>query len=195
MEDIAREAGVSRALVSIAMRDAHGVSAATREHILEVARRLGYRHNRVAADLAGRGAGAIGVLVADLHNDLYADVFDGIREILDPSGRRIVLTVGAADGSRDTAGLDGLLEARVGASIGLGVRLPDAELHERSGLGPPSSSRPARCPGCSRPPPTTSPGRTSRPSTCSASATAASPSSRTRPGTAISGAAAASSRR
>lgn len=136
MEDIAREAGVSRALVSIAMRDAHGVSAATREHILEVARRLGYRHNRVAADLAGRGAGAIGVFVADLHNDLYADVFDGIREILDPSGRRIVLTVGAADGSRDTAGLDGLLEARVGASIGLGVRLPDAELHERAGLGP-----------------------------------------------------------
>lgn len=136
MEDIAREAGVSRALVSIAMRDAHGVSAATREHILEVARRLGYRHNRVAADLAGRGAGAIGVFVADLHNDLYADVFDGIREILDPSGRRIVLTVGAADGSRDTAGLDGLLEARVGASIGLGVRLPDTELHERAGLGP-----------------------------------------------------------
>ena len=136
MEDIAREAGVSRALVSIAMRDAHGVSATTREHILEVARRLGYRHNRVAADLAGRGAGAIGVFVADLHNDLYADVFDGIREVLDAAGRRIVLTVGAADGSRDTAGLDGLLEARVGASIGLGVRLSDAELHDRAPLGP-----------------------------------------------------------
>jgi DNA-binding LacI/PurR family transcriptional regulator len=136
MEDIAREAGVSRALVSIAMRDAHGVSATTREHILEVARRLGYRHNRVAADLAGRGTGAIGVFVADLHNDLYADVFDGIREVLDGAGRRIVLTVGAADGSRDTAGLDGLLEARVGASIGLGVRLSDAELRERAPLGP-----------------------------------------------------------
>ncbi|GAP80055.1 transcriptional regulator, LacI family [Brachybacterium sp. SW0106-09] len=126
MEDIAREAGVSRALVSIAMRDAHGVSGGTREHILEVARRLGYRHDRVAADLAGRGAGAIGVFVADLHNDLYADVFDGIREILDPSGRRIVLTIGAADGPRETAGLDGLLEARVGLGLSRTTTAPRA---------------------------------------------------------------------
>jgi DNA-binding LacI/PurR family transcriptional regulator len=136
MEDVAREAGVSRALVSIAMRDAPGVKASTREHILEVARRLGYRHNRVAADLAGRGAGAIGVFLADLHNDLFAEVFDGIRDVLDPTGRRVVLTVGSRDGSLDAQGLDGLLEARVGASIGLGVRLGDGELRARTALGP-----------------------------------------------------------
>lgn len=135
MEDVARAAGVSRALVSIAMRDAPGVSATTRERIRRAARELGYRHNRVAADLAGGAPRAVGVFLADLRNDIYADVFDGIRAELDRHGRRIVMTAGSSDGTRDVPGLDGLLEARVGITIAMGLRLPDAELQARADLG------------------------------------------------------------
>jgi len=43
LADVAARAGVSIALVSIAMRGAKGVSATTREHILAAAREIGLR--------------------------------------------------------------------------------------------------------------------------------------------------------
>ena len=43
LNDDAKHANVSRALVSIVMRDAPGASSATRERVLTAARELGYR--------------------------------------------------------------------------------------------------------------------------------------------------------
>lgn len=60
MEDIARRAGVSRALVSMAFRDVPGVSAATRDHILATADAMGYRFNRLASRLARKAATTFG---------------------------------------------------------------------------------------------------------------------------------------
>lgn len=128
MADVAEAAGVSRALVSLAYRDAFGVNEATRERILEVGDGLGYVHNRVAASLASRGPTSIGVYLQDLHNDFFAGVHDGIREVAEGAGRDLVLSVGAADGSRDEASLRALEGARVGVVIGAGLLLPDEPL-------------------------------------------------------------------
>src|ERR1700761_8454996 len=51
LADVAARAGVSIALVSIAMRGAKGVSATTREHILAAAREIGYRPDTRAQPL------------------------------------------------------------------------------------------------------------------------------------------------
>ena len=112
MEDVARAAGVSRALVSLAYRDAYGVSAETRDHILAAGKKLGYRPNRVAAQLAGKQQLTIGVFLQDLHNSLFADIHDGIRSVTDAQGKHTVLAVGKIDGSKDIEALETLLENR-----------------------------------------------------------------------------------
>jgi DNA-binding LacI/PurR family transcriptional regulator len=125
MEDVAREAGVSRALVSLAYRGAVGVSERTRHRILETGRRLNYTPNRVAARLAEHGSSTFGVFLQDLHNDLFADIYDGLRGIADAENKHLVLAVGTADGQRDADALDTLQQSRVDVIIAAGLQLAD----------------------------------------------------------------------
>lgn len=125
MLDVANEAQVSRALVSLAYRNAYGVNSETRDKIFAAGKKLGYRPNRVAAQLAGKAPNTIGIYLQDLRNDWFAEVYEGIREVLEPAGKHLVLTVGAIDGSRDDEALDSLLESRVDLVIVAGLMMPD----------------------------------------------------------------------
>ncbi|WP_211298980.1 LacI family DNA-binding transcriptional regulator [Kineococcus rhizosphaerae] len=129
MEDVARAAGVSRALVSLTYRGVGRVSEQTRQRILAVGSQLGYRPNMVAARLASRAANTIGVVLLDLHNDLYADVYDGLRSVVDATGKHIVLAVSRADGSGDQQALETLLQSRVDVVIAAGLLIPDRAVH------------------------------------------------------------------
>lgn len=128
MADIAREAGVSLALVSMAFRDAYGVSRPTKERILATAARMGYEPNRLASRLASKADPTLGVFLLDLHNEVFADMFDGMRTAAGAAGRDMVLTVGATAGELDRPSLDWLVRARVDVAIAAGLLLSDAEL-------------------------------------------------------------------
>jgi DNA-binding LacI/PurR family transcriptional regulator len=97
MEDVAREAGVSRALVSLVMRDAPNVSAAKRTAVLKSAAALGYSPNRLASRLASHRTKTLGALFLDLHNSVFADIYDGIAEGIAGSGNQLMVAVGSAD--------------------------------------------------------------------------------------------------
>lgn len=125
MQDIATELGFSRALVSMAFRDVAGVSAQTRTTILETAERLGYRFNRVASRLASKVTNTLGVFLLDLRQDVYADMFDGIRAVADEQERHLVLAVGSIDGQRDAQALDSLIQSRIDVVIATGLLLAD----------------------------------------------------------------------
>ncbi|MGT2462705.1 LacI family DNA-binding transcriptional regulator [Sinomonas atrocyanea] len=137
--DVAREVGVSRTLVSFAFRNAPGVSEETRHAILEAARRLGYRPNRIAADLARKRAATVGLYLLDLHNEVYADIFAGVREALEGSGVRLILSVGDVrrrGGAEPGDEVESLLEARVGVVIAATLTGPDASLREAAAAVP-----------------------------------------------------------
>lgn len=128
MADVAREAGVSRALVSMAFRGVPGVNEQTRVRILETADRLGYRFNWVASRLASRATSTLGVYLLDLRQDVYADMFDGVREVAERHEKYLVLAVGAGDGRRDERALDSLAQSRVDIVIATGLLLPDEQV-------------------------------------------------------------------
>lgn len=128
INDVAKAAGVSRALVSIAYRGVAGVSEATAEHIFQVGQKLGYVPNLNAARLASKKLKTIGVFLQDLHNEVFADVYDGIRSVIDKEDMQIVLTVGSAEVGTDSKALEALIAQRVDVVIAAGLTMPNAQL-------------------------------------------------------------------
>lgn len=112
MADVAREAGVSRQLVSLVVRDVGYVSEQKRAQVLEAADRLGYRRNALAAGLAAHSTRVIGMPVYDLHNQVYAQLGDGVTEILSAHGYQLLLTTGVHDLAALRRNVDALVGLR-----------------------------------------------------------------------------------
>jgi DNA-binding LacI/PurR family transcriptional regulator len=124
MDDVAVAAGVSRALVSLVMRESPRVSAASRAAVLEAAARLGYRPNLMARNLAARRTNTIGLLLNDLHNPWYADIADGIDQVADANGYQVILASGRRAAMHESRAIDTFLASRVDGIIVTGCRLP-----------------------------------------------------------------------
>ena len=80
-EDVAREAGVSVAAVSRALNNSGYVKKEKKEHIIEVATRMGYNPNPIAMALQKRRSGQLLVLHNDLTGGYTNQMFHGaVRE-------------------------------------------------------------------------------------------------------------------
>lgn len=81
IQDVAREAGVSASTVSnVLNRRWRQTSKETRDRIIEVARRLNYQPNAMAAALRRRSTRTIGLIVTSVLNPFYTAVVRGIQD-------------------------------------------------------------------------------------------------------------------
>ena len=92
LEDVAKRADVSRALVSIVMRDATGASAATRARVWAAARELGYRPDVRARSLASQKSRMIGVMFGVDIGVFQFDLLEGLYAAAEEHGHSLVLT-------------------------------------------------------------------------------------------------------
>lgn len=95
--DVAKAAGVSKSLVSLAIRGDAGVSDETRQRILAVADDLGYRSNVWARSLAHGKTNMIGVLLTDLSNPYHTDVVIGVEDAAHERGQNVLISHGRRD--------------------------------------------------------------------------------------------------
>ncbi len=92
LNDVAERAGVSRALVSIVMREAPGASEATRARVLAAAQELGYRPDARARSLAGRASHLIGVMFGVGVGAFHFDLLEGLYAAAEERGYNLILS-------------------------------------------------------------------------------------------------------
>ncbi len=126
LEDVARAAGVSRALVSLVIRGAPGASQETRARVLGIANQLGYQADVRARLLAQASPRLIGVtyIVGSLH---HAELLSPIYATAEGAGYEIIIS-GRARRHEEPDAIDTLLSYRCDALLLLSPDLSDDEL-------------------------------------------------------------------
>lgn len=102
--DVARRAGVSKGAVSYALNGQPGVSDATRQRILAIAREIGFNPNSAARALSGATANAVGLALCRPARILgvepfYMELISGVEAVL--SARSYALTLQVVESPED----------------------------------------------------------------------------------------------
>jgi len=117
MADVAREAGVSLMTVSRAINGKEGLSQATRDRVLAIVDRLGYRPSVIARSLVTDRTGTIGLVVIDNSNPFFSEVARGVEHEAYTQGYNVFLCNTEEDIEREQAVLRSLEEKRVDGVI------------------------------------------------------------------------------
>lgn len=117
INDVAREAGVSKGTVSAVLNQRDSVSDITRQRVLAVMSQLNYR----PSDRAGRGRsrrnGSIGVLIREIDNPFYSEVVAGVRSYASQHEYTVLVASSEGDYQEERRALDLLQEMNVDGLI------------------------------------------------------------------------------
>ncbi|MFY9728043.1 MAG: LacI family DNA-binding transcriptional regulator [Bryobacteraceae bacterium] len=123
LEDVARQAGVGSATVSRVLNGHPGVKSSTRAKVLRAVEQLKYKPNLHARTLAGGRSRVLGIVMANLYNPFFADIYHAIETNALQCGYEILL----ANSSHDLKLLKASVHRLLGQQVaGLGV-FPEME--------------------------------------------------------------------
>jgi DNA-binding LacI/PurR family transcriptional regulator len=143
ISDIAARAGVSKGAVSFALNDRPGLSEATRQRILAIAKELGWYPHRAARALSAARADACGLVLARPAKTLafepfFTELFAGVETEL--SARSIALATRLAGNVEEELEIyrRWWAERRVDGVLVVDLRTRDPRVAELAGLGLPA---------------------------------------------------------
>jgi len=91
IDDVAREAGVSKATVSRVMNNPDVVNGRTAEKVRRAIKRLNYTPNALAQSMRSQRTRTIGVVVPDLKNSFYSAMLCEIEKAAKPFGYMLMI--------------------------------------------------------------------------------------------------------
>ena len=115
--EVARKAGVSPATVSRAFNQPEIVHPDTLAHIRSIAKRAGFRPNRVGRSLRSGSTRTIGLILPTLSNPVFAECFEGAERRARESGYSVMLTATGYDPAVESAAVQGLMDHQVDGLI------------------------------------------------------------------------------
>ncbi|MEV8508947.1 LacI family DNA-binding transcriptional regulator [Actinoplanes sp. NPDC051475] len=118
IRDVAREAGVSVAVVSRVLNEGSGpVAPHTRSKVVDAIERLGYRPRAAARELQQRSFTTIGLMLTDLANPFFARLADRVAWEARARGVQVVLLTTQEDAHLEAESVDALIGRSAGAVI------------------------------------------------------------------------------
>lgn len=113
IKDIAKATGVSNMAVSLALNQKPGVSAATRERILQAARELHYVPNQMARSLLSNETKTLGVVNSNTSLFVFGSLFRGIERVAAREGYGTLISSTDENCEKEQQAIDILLNKRV----------------------------------------------------------------------------------
>lgn len=90
--DIAEQLGLSKSTVSRALRDSSNIKKETKQKVIALAEKLGYKPNNIAINLRQRQTMIIGIIVPEMITTFFITVINVIQEILIKKGYKVIIT-------------------------------------------------------------------------------------------------------
>ena len=118
--DIAREAGVSPSTVSRVLTNNANVKPEKKERILELIEKYNFKPNAMARGLSENKSKVIGIVVADIRNPFYSQMYVACEEAAETLGYTVFLADSHSDINREIEILDRLSNQRAEAVILIG---------------------------------------------------------------------------
>ena len=101
LHDVAREARVSVSTVSRVLNDQPFVRAEVRERVLSASQELGYRPDVAARSMRTGTTGAVGLVVSDISNALFASIARAADSAFQPRGYALMVANSANDAEHE----------------------------------------------------------------------------------------------
>lgn len=117
LADLAERTGLSKATVSLVMRDSSQVSDPTKQKVRQAAADLGYVYNRAAASLRSKTTGTVGLIATTVANPFFAEVVDGIESRMSETSSTLILTQHSDSPAMQRRQIEVMLQSRVDGVI------------------------------------------------------------------------------
>ncbi|MEL4359243.1 MULTISPECIES: LacI family DNA-binding transcriptional regulator [unclassified Luteococcus] len=121
--DVAAHAGVSRTTVSLVLRDADRIPAATKAKVRASMDELGYVYNRAGAAVRAGQSSLLGLLLTDIRNPFFAEVTMAVDRAVAAQGMSVLQSFSFGDPEHEARSARSLAEQFLGGLI----LLPTAE--------------------------------------------------------------------
>ncbi|MGJ8573290.1 MAG: LacI family DNA-binding transcriptional regulator [Hoeflea sp.] len=135
LKDIAQRAGVSTATVSRALSGSNLIAEATVDRIRAVADEFGYRPNVKARNFRTQKAMAVLIVVRDIGNPFYLEIFKGVERIARQAGYSVLMANTEGDEEREVEYFEMLSDGLADGMILMTGAVPETIRHRKGGCG------------------------------------------------------------